>query len=80
MELQVLAKRGALSGREEFDSQMKGFIREEYGHILGDGAAILDGPRGLALFMAKYWGGASDEEIEAELHAGAADGRGRRAA
>jgi hypothetical protein len=70
MELQVLATRDALSERDEFESQMKGFIREEYGHILGDRAAILDGPRGLELFMAKYWGGLSDREIDEEMEAG----------
>ena len=88
MELQVLATRDTLSDRDEFESQMKGFIREEYGHILGDRAAILDGPRGLELFMAKYWGGASDEiideeideEMEAELDAEMAYGTARKAA
>ncbi len=67
MELQVLATRESLSDRDEFESQMKGFIREEYGHILGDRAVILDGPRGLEIFMAKYWGGLSDDEIDEEM-------------
>ena len=53
-----------LDEREEFASQMRCFIREEYGHILGGHVSILDGPRGLERFMAKYWAGFSDEEID----------------
>ena len=67
MELHVFATNEALDEREEFDLQMKCFIREEYGHVLGEHAAILDGPRGLERFMAKYWAGLSDEEIDSEL-------------
>ena len=67
MELHVFATNEALDEREEFDLQMKCFIREEYGHILGEHAAILDGPRGLERFMAKYWAGLSDGEIDSEL-------------
>ncbi len=83
MELHVFATNEALDEREEFDLQMKCFIREEYGHILGEHAAILDGPRGLERFMAKYWAGLSDEEIDSEpsgldneLHAGLGAGFG----
>ena len=67
MEVHVFATNEALDEREEFDLQMKCFIREEYGHVLGEHAAILDGPRGLERFMAKYWAGLSDEEIDSEF-------------
>lgn len=66
MEMHVFATNEALDEREEFDLQMKCFIREEYGHVLGEHAAILDGPRGLERFMAKYWAGLSDGEIDSE--------------
>ena len=82
MELHVFARNQEFDEREEFDSQMKCFIREEYGHILGGHAlrraedapvvslsngghaAVLEGARGLERFMAKYWGGLSDDEID----------------
>ena len=71
----------AMDEREEFASQMRCFVREEYGHILGEQGTVLEGPRGLERFMAKYWAGLSDEEIDEDADtemwvvAGAASGR-----